>query len=105
MFAIALVDLEFEFDIKGIRELGRISPPLGSRGNDFSLLNFIDSSIIPIPNPFTGVVELDNPSPSLGIPGIRILNVEAVDVGVPTSAAEGLFVGVTQRYLEPIPIG
>ena len=102
VFAMELVDLEFEFDVKFIREFGCLSPPLGSGGNDFSLLNFIPT---PDPDPFTGVVELDNPSPSLGVPGIGILNVEAVDVGVPISSAEGLFVGVTRRYLDPIPIG
>lgn len=110
VFAIELVDLallvdlefEFEFDVEFIRELGRRSPPLGRGGNDFSLLNFIPS---PDPDPFTGVVELDSTSPSLGVPGIGILNVEAVDVGVPMSSAEGLFVGVTRRYLEPIPVG
>ena len=109
-FAIELVDLallvdlefEFEFDVEFIRELGRRSPPLGRGGNDFSLLNFIPS---PDPDPFTGVVELDSTSPSLGVPGIGILNVEAVDVGVPMSSTEGLFVGVTRRYLEPIPVG
>jgi hypothetical protein len=54
-FAVELVDLEFEFAVKFARELGRLRPPLGKGGNDFSLLYFI-------PDPFTGVVALDNPS-------------------------------------------
>ena len=41
-------DLEFELDVKSICELGRLSPPLGSRGDDFSSLNFIPS---PDPTP------------------------------------------------------
>ena len=37
------IDLEFELDVKSICELGRLSPPLGSGGDVFSLLNFIPS--------------------------------------------------------------
>ena len=53
------VDFELEFATRFVLEAGRLRPPLGSGGKDFSLLNLIPK---PELEPPTGVVALNSAS-------------------------------------------